>query len=238
MARTDYYQDPNAPVPNSVVPSASAVVIDDQGRILLIKRSDNQLWALPGGGHDVGESIEEAAIREVKEETGLNVEITGLVGVYTNPDHVIAYTNGEVHQQFSLCFTTTLCGGQLAIDDESTDIAWTLPDDIADLPITHPCGSASSTTFSTDLSHIWGDTRLERARHLRRGARALNPRHRGQQRPFGRTHRPMYRIVSTIAVQHFGDSILNRYRTAIRSDSHIAIRHPVKQIPGWPGKCR
>src|SRR5271163_1794604 len=137
MARTDHYQDPNAPVPNSVVPSDSAVDTDDQGRILLIKRRDNQLWALPGGGHDIGESIEDTAIREVKEETGLDVEITGLVGVYTNPDHVIAFTDGEVRQQFSLCFTTTLRGGQLAIDDESTDIAWTHPDHIADLPM-HP----------------------------------------------------------------------------------------------------
>jgi hypothetical protein len=73
----------------------------------------------------------------LKARAGLNVEITGLVGVYTSPDHVIAYTNGEVRQQFSLCVTTTLRGGQLAIDDESTDIVWTLPDDIADLPM-HP----------------------------------------------------------------------------------------------------
>jgi 8-oxo-dGTP pyrophosphatase MutT (NUDIX family) len=65
------------------------------------------------------------------------VKITGLVGVYTNPDHVIAYTDGEVRQQFSLCFTTALDGGQLAIDDESTDIAWTHPDDIEELPM-HP----------------------------------------------------------------------------------------------------
>lgn len=52
--RTDYYNDPT---PNSVVPSASAIVTDDQGRILLIKRRDNTLWALPGGGHDIGETI-------------------------------------------------------------------------------------------------------------------------------------------------------------------------------------
>lgn len=83
--RTDYYNDPNAPAPNSVVPSASAIVTDEHGRILLIKRRDNTLWALPGGGHDIGETIADTAVREVKEETGLDVKVTGLVGVYTNP---------------------------------------------------------------------------------------------------------------------------------------------------------
>ena len=66
--RTDYYNDPDAPRPNSVVPSASAIVTDELGRILLINRRDNELWALPGGGHDIGETIEQTAIREVKEE--------------------------------------------------------------------------------------------------------------------------------------------------------------------------
>lgn len=78
MARTDYYNDPNAPEPNSVVPSASAIVTDEHGRILLVKRRDNTLWALPRGGHDIGESIEQTAVREVKEETGLDVEVTRL----------------------------------------------------------------------------------------------------------------------------------------------------------------
>lgn len=137
MARTDYYNDPNAPEPNSVVPSASAIVTDENGRILLVKRRDNTLWALPGGGHDIGESIEQTAVREVKEETGLDVEVTCLVGIYTNPAHVVAFTDGEVRQQFSLCFTTELRGGELAIDHESTDIAWTQPADIEQLEM-HP----------------------------------------------------------------------------------------------------
>lgn len=137
MARTDYYNDPDAPTPNSVVPSASAIVTDEHGRILLIKRRDNTLWALPGGGHDIGETIEQTAVREVKEETGLDVAITGLSGIYTDPAHVVAFTDGEVRQQFSLCFTTTVLGGQLAIDHESTDIAWTDPVDIAALDM-HP----------------------------------------------------------------------------------------------------
>jgi 8-oxo-dGTP pyrophosphatase MutT (NUDIX family) len=137
MARTDYYNNPDAPAPNSVVPSASAIVTDEQGRILLIKRRDNTLWALPGGGHDIGETIGQTAVREVKEETGLDVQVTGLTGIYTNPAHVVAFTDGEVRQQFSLCFTTTLLGGQLAIDHESTDIAWTDPADIGTLDM-HP----------------------------------------------------------------------------------------------------
>ena len=75
MARTDYYNDPDAPPANSVVPSTTAVVTDDQDRIVLIRRRDNDLWALPGGGMELGESIVDTAVREVKEETGLDVEV-------------------------------------------------------------------------------------------------------------------------------------------------------------------
>ena len=116
MARTDYYNDPDAPPANSVVPSTTAVVTDDQDRIVLIRRRDNDLWALPGGGMEL---------------------VTGLIGVYTNTHHVMAYTDGEVRQQFSLCFTTRLVGGDLLIDSESTDIAWTDPQDIPALTM-HP----------------------------------------------------------------------------------------------------
>ena len=137
MARTDYYNDPDAPPANSVVPSTTAVVTDEHDRIVLIRRRDNDLWALPGGGMELGESIVDTAVREVKEETGLNVEVTGLIGVYTNPSHVMAYTDGEVRQQFSLCFTTRLLGGHLLADSESTDIAWTPSQDIPSLNM-HP----------------------------------------------------------------------------------------------------
>jgi ADP-ribose pyrophosphatase YjhB (NUDIX family) len=137
MARTDHYNDPDAPPANSVVPSTTAVITDEQDRIALIRRRDNDLWALPGGGMELGESIIDTAVREVKEETGLDVEVTGLIGVYTNPNHVMAYTDGEVRQQFSLCFTTRLLGGDLLADSESTDIAWTRTRDIPSLNM-HP----------------------------------------------------------------------------------------------------
>jgi ADP-ribose pyrophosphatase YjhB (NUDIX family) len=137
MARIDHFNNPDAPKANSVVPSTTAVVIDAEGRIALVHRKDNGLWALPGGGIALGESIEDCAVREVKEETGLDVKITGLVGVYTNPHHVIEYSDGEVRQQFSLCFTTELVGGTLAYDEESTDIAWVPGTAIANLTM-HP----------------------------------------------------------------------------------------------------
>jgi ADP-ribose pyrophosphatase YjhB (NUDIX family) len=137
VPRIDYYNDPEAPKVNSVVPSTTAVVLDEHGRIALVHRKDNGLWALPGGGMELGESIEDCAVREVKEETGLDVEITGLVGIYTNPHHVMAYSDGEVRQQFSICYTTRLIGGELAYDSESTDIAWVEPDKIPELSM-HP----------------------------------------------------------------------------------------------------
>ncbi|MGB7880024.1 MAG: NUDIX domain-containing protein, partial [Ilumatobacteraceae bacterium] len=80
MARIDYFDDPDAPTPNSIVPAAVGCVVDDQGRLLLEHRVDNDLWALPGGTHDFGESIEQTVVREIREETALNVEVTGLVG--------------------------------------------------------------------------------------------------------------------------------------------------------------
>jgi ADP-ribose pyrophosphatase YjhB (NUDIX family) len=66
------------------------VVTNDAGEILLQRRSDNDLWALPGGTMDLGERIAETVVREVREETGLEVEVTGIVGVYSDPGHVIA----------------------------------------------------------------------------------------------------------------------------------------------------
>ncbi|WHM38192.1 NUDIX domain-containing protein [Streptomyces sp. BPTC-684] len=137
MARTEYYDDPNAPKPNSLVVAASAVVADDQGRILLQRRRDNGLWALPGGAMDMGESLPGTAVREVKEETGLDVEITGLVGTYTDPRHIIAYSDGEVRRQFAVVFTARVVGGKLAMSDESTELRYVSPDDFDVLPMHH-----------------------------------------------------------------------------------------------------
>jgi ADP-ribose pyrophosphatase YjhB (NUDIX family) len=122
VKRTDYYHDPDAPQANSLVVGSSAVVVDDEGRILLQRRSDSGNWALPGGAMDIGETLAQSAIREVKEETGFDVRIERIVGIYSDPAHVFAYSDGEVRQEFSICLACTIVGGSLAVSHESTDV--------------------------------------------------------------------------------------------------------------------
>ena len=122
MTRTDYYRDPDAPEANSLVPGASAIVADEKGNLLLHRRSDNERWALPGGTMDIGETIAQCAEREVKEETGLTVEAYRIVGIYSDPDHVFAYSDGEVRQEFSICFACRILGGEVARSDESLEV--------------------------------------------------------------------------------------------------------------------
>ncbi|MEO3829100.1 NUDIX domain-containing protein [Actinomadura sp. B10D3] len=123
--RIDYYDDPNAPQANSLVPSVNVVVENDKGEILMIRRTDNDNWALPGGAIDLGESVTQAAIRETIEETGIEVEITGLVGIYSDPKHVIHYTsNNEVRQEFSVVLTARPVAGDPTPSYESREVCW------------------------------------------------------------------------------------------------------------------
>ena len=134
--RIDYLDDPDAPEATSLVPSVNVGVIDDAGAVLLIHRTDNDNWALPGGAMDIGETIAQAAVRETCEETGIACEIVRLVGVYTNPRHVMLYTSdGEVRQECSLVFAARPTGGKLATSSESREVRWVASADIEDLPM-------------------------------------------------------------------------------------------------------
>lgn len=137
MARTEHFNDPNAPRPNSIVVAVTVFVQDELGRVLLIQRTDNGLWALPGGAQEFGEYIAETAVRETHEETGVEVEVTGVVGIYTNPNHVVEYSDGEVRQQFSICFRARYVSGQPTPSDESSEVRWIPRDELDDLSI-HP----------------------------------------------------------------------------------------------------
>ena len=130
--RIDYYDDPSAPKANSLVPSVNVVVINQAGAILMIRRSDNDNWAVPGGAIDLGESMVQAAVRETREETGIECEITGLVGIFTDPKHVILYTsNGEVRQEFSILLTGVATGGRPTPSSESSEVRWVPQEDVA-----------------------------------------------------------------------------------------------------------
>lgn len=134
--RIDFYDDPDAPAATSIVPSVNVVVTNDAGELLLIRRSDNDNWAVPGGAVDLGESLAQAAVRETREESGIDCEITGLVGIYTDPRHVILYTsNDEVRQEFSVLLTARVTGGELATSSESSEVRWVPAAEAADYPM-------------------------------------------------------------------------------------------------------
>lgn len=137
MSRIDYVHDPLAPQANSVVPSVVAIVEDGYGNVLMIHKTDNNLWALPGGGHEIGESIAQTVVREVKEETGYDVEVETLTGTYTDPEHVMEYDDGEVRQQFSIAFRARLLGGEAETSSESRKVVWLNPQEIQGLDV-HP----------------------------------------------------------------------------------------------------
>jgi ADP-ribose pyrophosphatase YjhB (NUDIX family) len=110
-------------------PGVAAVILTAEG-VLLQRRDDNGLWGLPGGGVEPGESVTDAVAREVREETGLEVEPLRLIGVYSAPEHhqIITYPDGNVIHYVSSVFECTIVGGALACGVESLDLRFFDPD--------------------------------------------------------------------------------------------------------------
>jgi ADP-ribose pyrophosphatase YjhB (NUDIX family) len=121
--RRDYWDDPKAPKPTSRKASASVLVQDDSGSVLLLQRTDNGLWTIPTGAVKKNETVAQAAIRECKEETGLDIELLGLVGVFSDPRHIIAYKK-EVRQPINICFRARVIGGKLTTTKEASAVEW------------------------------------------------------------------------------------------------------------------
>ena len=106
-------------------PGASAIIFDaTRERILMTQREDNGHWCLPGGGMDAGESAVEACIREILEETGLEARVTRLVGIYTTPDILIEYPDGNKIQPVAISFEAEVAGGELGLSDETIAFGW------------------------------------------------------------------------------------------------------------------
>jgi ADP-ribose pyrophosphatase YjhB (NUDIX family) len=80
------------------------LAVDGHGRILVQRRRDTGLWALPMGKMELAETPTQCAVRETEEETGIQVETTGILGIYSDPAHIVAYTDGEVRQEYEVMF--------------------------------------------------------------------------------------------------------------------------------------
>lgn len=121
----------------TVKAGVGVIIVDDCGRVLLERRRDNGLWGLVGGGVDPGESVAACARREALEETGLSIEVTGLVGVYSDPGQgrIVTYPdNGDSRHLVDTVVTATIVSGRIRISEESLELAFFpasgLPEDL------------------------------------------------------------------------------------------------------------
>ena len=119
-----------------IIFGCSAVIRDETGqKILLIQRTDNGRWCLPGGSLDPGESVEECCIREVFEETGLHINITRFVGVYSNPHLLVEYPDGNAFQVVALNFEVEVTGGELGLSNETSNYGYFAIDEMKSLDL-------------------------------------------------------------------------------------------------------
>lgn len=117
-------------------PGCYAAIFDaSRTKILLTRRADNRLWCLPGGKIEPGESVAEACLREVREETGLQVRVVRLIGVYSSPDWMVEYPDGRRTQAVALCFEAVIEGGALGESCEVCEFGYFDVDEAAGLAL-------------------------------------------------------------------------------------------------------
>ena len=97
---------------------AGGCLFNDEGKVLLQKRGDSGIWGFPGGAIELGETPEETAVRELKEETGLDVEVESLIGIYTDSD--IKYPSGDEAHSICIVYKLKAIGGELKCDNLET----------------------------------------------------------------------------------------------------------------------
>ena len=116
---------------NKIILNAAGGVILDNGKILLQKRSDNNRWGLFGGIMELGETYNECAKREIKEETGLEVSLDYLIGIYHNKD--CKWPSGDMAHVIVAVYKATIISGELKIDNESLEAKWFSLDDLPEI---------------------------------------------------------------------------------------------------------
>lgn len=133
--RIDHWHDEDAPAANSVRPAVAVAILDESDRVLVLRRSDSGNWTMPGGTLEHDESLITCAVREVREETGLDVEIADLVGTYTDPEAKVVYADGEVRREFTIVLFARTPTTDVTLDDESTEFSWVSLDEASRLQL-------------------------------------------------------------------------------------------------------
>ena len=138
MAISPYVEQVRALIGHQLLllPSVTVLPVDDAGRLLLVRHAHGGLWGVVGGGVDVDEHPAGAAVRETREETGYDVEITALVGNVGGPDYRVRYPNGDEAAYVSAVYAARVIGGVARPDgDETTEVAWFDRDGLAELEL-------------------------------------------------------------------------------------------------------
>ncbi|HTX93073.1 MAG TPA: NUDIX domain-containing protein [Anaerolineales bacterium] len=113
-----------------------AVLLDEKReKALITRRRDTGQWCLPSGGLEPGESVSEACAREVWEETGLKVRIIRMTSIFSGPDRLVIYEDGNKFQVISLNFEVEKVGGELGLSDETTEAGFFSPAEIEALDV-------------------------------------------------------------------------------------------------------
>ena len=118
--------------PDRLGVATNGFIRDETGKILMQRRADNDFWGMPGGNVEIGESIEESTAREVYEETGLEVRVERLIGIYSSPEYYsfMSYPDDTVVHYITHVFACDYVAGELKVSDESTDLGYFAADNL------------------------------------------------------------------------------------------------------------
>ncbi len=119
-----------------LLPSVAALIYDEDGRLLLVRQRDGDVWSTPGGSIDPDETPADAVVRETWEETGLLVEPRRIAGVYGGPGFIVRYPGGDETQYVATVFECAVVGGAPRPDgDETLEVRYWRADEADALPL-------------------------------------------------------------------------------------------------------
>lgn len=136
-----------------LLPSAAVAIHDSERGLLLCRHADKDIWVTPGGLIEPGEHPADAAVRETWEETGLNVEINGILGVYGGPDLIVDYPNGDQAAYIGTIFRGRIAGGTMRPDgNEILDIRYFTREELIRVPHSRWMDRCLDLLFSADAA--------------------------------------------------------------------------------------